>query len=101
MRVEDGHVTLKTRKGLDWTGKFDAIARAAKALPDCILDGEIVALDHHGSPDFAGLQAALSEKKTEDLIFYAFDLLFLGTQDLRRQPLLDRKQSLKRLIEKV
>ena len=92
---------MKTRKGLDWTEKFGAIARAAKALPDCIVDGEIVALDHHGSPDFAGLQAALSEKKTEDLIFYAFDLLFLGTKDLRRQPLLDRKQSLKRLIEKA
>ena len=78
MRVEQGKVTLKTRKGLDWTDKFRAIATAAKALPDCILDGEIVALDHQGSPDFAGLQAALSEKATDDLIFYAFDLLFAG-----------------------
>jgi bifunctional non-homologous end joining protein LigD len=101
MRVEDGSVTLKTRKGLDWTEKFGAIAKAAKELPHCIVDGEIVALDHHGSPDFAGLQAALSEKKTEDLIFYAFDLLFLGTKDLRRQPLLDRKQSLQRLMDKA
>ncbi len=47
------------------------------------------------------MQAALSEKKTEDLIFYAFDLLFLETRDLRRQPLLDRKQSLKRLIKEA
>lgn len=101
MRVEDESVTLKTRKGLDWTEKFGAIARAARTLPDCIVDGEVVALDHKGSPDFAGLQAALSEKKTEDLIFYAFDLLFLGTKDLRRQPLLDRKQSLKRLLGKA
>jgi bifunctional non-homologous end joining protein LigD len=44
MRVEDGNVTLKTRKGLNWTEKFSAIARAAKALSDCIVDGEIVAL---------------------------------------------------------
>ena len=50
----DGEVTLKTRKGLDWTAKFGAIANAAGALPDCIMDGEIVALDHRGSPDFAG-----------------------------------------------
>ena len=77
MRVESGEVTLKTRKGLDWTAKFGAIARAASALPDCIVDGEIVALDHRGSPDFAGLQAALSDGKTDDLIFFAFDLLFL------------------------
>ena len=61
MRVESGEVTLKTRKGLDWTPKFGAIAMAASKLPDCIVDGEIVALDRRGSPDFAGLQAALSD----------------------------------------
>jgi bifunctional non-homologous end joining protein LigD len=101
MRVEQGKVTLKTRKGLDWTDKFKAIASAATPLSDCILDGEVVALDHRGSPDFAGLQAALSEKATDDLIFYAFDLLYAGAKDLRRQSLLHRKQSLKRLIEKT
>ena len=46
------------------------------------------------------MQAALSEKDTDDLIFYAFDLLHLGAKDLRQKPLLNRKQSLKRLIEK-
>jgi bifunctional non-homologous end joining protein LigD len=101
MQIESGNVTLKTRKGLDWTDKFDAIATAAGALPDCIVDGEIVALDHQGSPDFAGLQAALSEKRTDDLIFYAFDLLYSGKKDLRQQPLISRKQSLKQLIEKA
>lgn len=101
MRVESGGVTLKTRKGLDWTPKFGAIARAASKLPDCIVDGEIVALDHGGSPDFAGLQAALSDGKTDDLIFFAFDLMFLNDLDLRRHSLTDRKQALKRLIEKA
>ena len=81
MRVESGGVTLKTRKGLDWTPKFGAIARAASKLLDCIVDGEIVALDHRGSPDFAGLQAALSDGKTDDLIFFAFDLMFLNLVD--------------------
>ena len=42
MRVESGNVSLKTRKGLDWTRKFGAIAKAAGELPDCIVDGEIV-----------------------------------------------------------
>jgi bifunctional non-homologous end joining protein LigD len=100
MRVEDGNVTLKTRNGLDWTPKFGAIATAAGALPDCIVDGEIVALDHQGSPDLAGLQASLSDGKTDELIFFAFDVLFLGGQDLRQQSLMDRKQALKGLIEK-
>ena len=101
MRVESGEVTLKTRKGLDWTPKFGAIARAASKLPDCIMDGEIVALDHRGSPDFAGLQAALSDGKTDDLIFFAFDLLFGKGEDVRQQSLVDRKQALKALIEKA
>ena len=101
VRVEDGSVTLKTRKGLDWTSKFRAIATAAAALPNCIVDGEIAALDHRGSPDFAGLQAALSDEKTGDLIFFAFDLIFLGGQDLRRESVTDRKQKLKRLLEKA
>ena len=55
---------VKTRKGLDWTAKFEAIAREAAALPNCIIDGEIVALDSNGAPDFAALQAALSEQGT-------------------------------------
>jgi len=102
MRVENGAVTLKTRKGLDWTAKFgSAIPRAARELPDCMIDGEIVALDHRGSPDFAGLQAALSEGKTDDLIFFAFDLLFLEGKDLRGRFLVDRKSTLKNLVEKT
>lgn len=102
MRVENGTVALRTRKGLDWTAKFGgAISSAAEALPNCIIDGEIVALDHRGSPDFAGLQAALSEGKTADLIFFAFDLLFHDGKDLRREGLSDRKSALERMIEKA
>jgi bifunctional non-homologous end joining protein LigD len=102
MAVKGGHVTLKTRKGLDWTAKFgSAIPKAASDLPDCLIDGEIVALDHRGSPDFAGLQAALSEGKTDDLIFFAFDLLFLEGEDLRSRTLVDRKSMLQRLVEKA
>ena len=101
MRVENGAVSLKTRKGLDWTAKFGAISRAASKLPDCLIDGEVVALDHRGSTDFAALQAALSEGKTDDLIFFAFDLLFLQDEDLRNRPLVDRKHALEELLEKT
>ncbi len=101
LRVADSEVSLRTRKGLDWTAKFAAIAKAAKALPDGIIDGEICALDHNGAPDFAGLQAALSDGKTDGLIFFAFDLLFAGDEDLRALPLTDRKARLAALLKKT
>ena len=98
MRILDGEVTLKTRKGLDWTAKYPAIARAAGKLPDAIIDGEICALDENGAPDFAALQAALSEGSTDALVYFAFDLLFEGGEDLRALPLADRKSRLQRFL---
>ncbi len=98
VRVADGSVTLKTRKGLDWTAKYPGIADAASALPDCIIDGEICALDENGAPDFAALQAALSEGKTGDLVYFAFDLLFEDGEDLRSMRLVDRKKRLQDLL---
>jgi bifunctional non-homologous end joining protein LigD len=98
LRVEGGKATLKTRKGLDWTGKFGAIANAAARLPEGIIDGEIVALDANGAPDFAALQAALSERNTQDLIYFAFDLLFVDGEDLGTLPLPERKDRLKQAL---
>ena len=99
MRVLNGEVTLKTRKGLDWTTKYPAIAQAARSLPNSIIiDGEICALDENGAPDFAALQAALSEGKTDALVYFAFDLLFEGSEDLRTLSLTDRKQRLQLLL---
>ena len=99
LRVEDGEVSLKTRKGLDWTDKFSAIAKEGSALPDALIDGEIVALDHEGNPNFSSLQAAIADGKTDKLIFFAFDLLFADGFDLRRLPLRERKARLKALLE--
>jgi bifunctional non-homologous end joining protein LigD len=99
LRVEDGKASLKTRKGLDWTEKFPAIAEEGSELADGLIDGEIVALDPDGAPDFSTLQAAISDGKTGDLIFYAFDLLFANGEDLRHLPLRERKARLKQLLE--
>ncbi|MBV9982588.1 DNA ligase D, partial [Bradyrhizobium sp.] len=99
LRVEGGEATLKTRKGLDWTDKFGSIVRQAGALPDAIIDGEIVALDHAGHPNFSSLQAAIADGKTDKLIFFAFDLLFADGMDLRRLPLRERKERLEALLE--
>jgi bifunctional non-homologous end joining protein LigD len=99
LRVADGEATLKTRKGLDWTARFPQIARAARTLPDSLIDGEACALDSNGAPDFPALQAALADGETGDLVFFAFDLMFAGGEDLREQPLRARKARLAELLQ--
>lgn len=99
LRVEDGKVALNTRKGLDWADKFPEIAKEGRNLPDAMIDGEIVAVDHDGLPNFSALQAAIADGKTGNLTYFAFDLLFAGGEDLRALPLRERKEHLKRLLE--
>ncbi|CAN5903747.1 DNA ligase D [soil metagenome] len=101
LRTVGGKATLKTRKGLDWSAKFKAIVKAGGGFPDGIIDGEVVALDHTGAPDFAALQAAISEEKTDDLIFFVFDRLFADGEDLRGLPLSARKERLKTMLGKA
>jgi bifunctional non-homologous end joining protein LigD len=99
LRVHAGEARIRTRSGLDWTTRFAAIAKSAEVLPDCIIDGEICALDRHQIPSFAALQAALSENRSDNLILFAFDLLAEGRQDLRPQPLATRKARLRSLLD--
>ncbi len=98
LRVENGKVALRTRKGLDWTNKFSEISVAARSLPDAIIDGEVAALNRSNVSDLTALRVALSEARTEDLIFFAFDLLHLNGEDLRSLPLVDRKAGLRQLL---
>ena len=99
LRVAGGEATLKTRKGLDWSKRFPEIITEARTLPDCIIDGEIVAVDANGSPDFGALQAALSAGRTAKLVFFVFDQLFEGQSDLRTLALRDRKARLHAMFE--
>lgn len=96
--VSNGQALLRTRKGLDWTAKFRAIAKAASGLADCVIDGEVVALNRDGTPDFAALQAALSDNKTDRLVYFVFDLLRVDGEDWRERPLWERKQRLQALL---
>ncbi|HEY5289592.1 MAG TPA: non-homologous end-joining DNA ligase, partial [Caulobacteraceae bacterium] len=101
LRVTAGKARLRTRKGLDWSAKFPALARTAARLGEGVIDGEVVALDHTGAPDFAALQGAIAEGKTDDLIFFAFDLLIDGGEDLRPAPLTERKARLKTYLARA
>lgn len=98
-------VRLRTRGGRDVTATFPEIARALASLPwdHFILDGEVVVLDERGHPVFQRLQQRVRRSRASDVdrgsvelpaTFYAFDLLALDGVDLRRLPLLERKQIL-------
>ncbi|HEX4182275.1 MAG TPA: DNA ligase D, partial [Caulobacteraceae bacterium] len=99
LRTEGGVGKLRSRKGLDWSDKFPEIVAAGAGLPDGIVDGEVVALDHTGAPDFAALQAAISDRKTADLVFFVFDQMFAGLEDIRPLPLSERKACLRATVE--
>ncbi|MGA9795588.1 MAG: DNA ligase D [Rhizomicrobium sp.] len=101
MRVENGRAKLFTRKALDWTSRFAEIAKDGGALPDCIIDGEICALNAKGASDFGSLQDALSSHKTGNLIYYVFDCLYANGYDLQKQSLERRKEALELLLKKA
>ncbi len=100
LHVKAGRARLLTRRGLDWTERFPEIAAEAAALPDSLLDGEVVAFNEKGITDFSRLQDALSKERTQRLVFFAFDLLYAGGADLRGEPLERRKRELKNFLRK-
>lgn len=98
-------VRIYTRSGQDWTDKFAPLVQAIAALdlPPALIDGEIVAHDTVGNPDFSALQAVLkrghgAQGPDEVLAFYAFDLLELDGEDLAPLPNIERKERLEALL---
>ena len=103
-----GDVRVWTRNGKDWTDKFAPLveAIAGLGLPSCLIDGEIVAYDKDGNPDFSTLQAVLkrghgSQTDKDNLAYHAFDLLEVAGEDLTRRPNIERKERLEALLKGV
>jgi bifunctional non-homologous end joining protein LigD len=99
--IQGGEARLITRHGKDWTDRFGPVAPEAAKLPvrEAILDGEAVVLEPNGTTSFQALQNALSEGREDDLVYFAFDLLYLDGYDLRGATLADRKEALTSLLE--
>jgi len=96
-RREGRRVRLLTRRGYDWTKRFRLIADAISGLRcrSCLIDGEAVASDDQGAPDFRLL---IRSRRYSTAQLYAFDLLELDGQDLRGEPIEVRKDALNRLL---
>jgi bifunctional non-homologous end joining protein LigD len=97
-------VTLRYRSGHDCTSAFPELVplllrlRVARLL----LDGEVVAWDELGRPDFDRLGPRLrrSREPKPPVAYHLFDVLALGPLDLRPLPLLHRKQILERVASR-
>jgi bifunctional non-homologous end joining protein LigD len=98
--VAGDRVVIRTRKGLDWTDKFETLVAPLSQLPcdSALLDGEIAIADADGHTDFGALQDALSNG-SGGFAYYLFDLLHLDGRDLRALPLHERKRQLQTLLK--
>ena len=106
--VAGAKVMVYTRNGLDWTDKFTPLVRhfAALGLPSALIDGEIVAYDKDGNPDFSSLQNVLkreygAQTEATPLSFHAFDLLEFDGRNLEQLTNIERKERLEALLAKA
>jgi bifunctional non-homologous end joining protein LigD len=102
VHLDRGRVRIFTRKGLDWTKRFSAIADVFAGIPveRAIIDGEIVVIEDERT-NFGALQAELAAGRQDRLLFYAFDLLYLEGFDLRKAAQIERKRILKSLYDET
>lgn len=96
-----GKVNLISRNENELAGRFAAVAAAVAALPidDCVIDGEVVALDEKGGSSFQLLQAHEMEGRRAPIYYYVFDLLQAAGKSLIGLPLERRKDLLASLCE--
>jgi bifunctional non-homologous end joining protein LigD len=98
-RVDDNNSGIYSRKGLSFDDRFPMVLKAVQGLPfRAILDGELVALDDQGKPDFQVLQN-YKERPKGTLRYYVFDVLWLEGRDTTSLPLFQRKAILESLLQ--
>jgi hypothetical protein len=85
-----GKLTLRSRRGTDMTKRFEDVAVGLMGMPDeTVIDGELVALDEQGKPNFNLLQNFRSSDS--HIMFYAFDVMVHGGEDVMNRPISDPK----------
>jgi bifunctional non-homologous end joining protein LigD len=94
---DGARVRLFTRNGYDWSDRYPLIVEAAlrNRATSFVIDGEALLLGVDGISDFNGLH---SRRHDDEVQLYAFDLLALEGDDLRKLPLHLRKNNLARLL---
>jgi bifunctional non-homologous end joining protein LigD len=98
-RVAGGEAELRTRKDQDYTQRFENVAKElVKALktPDCVVDGEVCALDDEGRPSFSAMQ---QRKPGTPIVYYVFDLLEVDGEPIVDLSLSERRERLRKLLD--
>ena len=103
-RIDDGQVQVISRNGIDVSATYPELAELAEIVSgDALIDGEIVALNKAGRPDFALLQKRMNLNKKSDVdpaaaatpvTFMAFDLLESGGRSLIGEEYTERRREL-------
>ncbi len=99
--VDDGKVRIWTRNLHDAETYFPRLLSPPRWIEakQAIVDGEVVALDDDGRPDFSLLQTKLGDKSASGLVYQVFDLLYLDGRSLLAVPLEDRKRLLRSVLK--
>ena len=98
--IRAGEPKLVSRNGNDLTARFPEIAKAlAKAArsPECVVDGEVCALDEQGRPSFSAMQQG---KRGTALVYEIFDVLELDGIPTVDLPFVDRRERLTALLDR-
>src|SRR6266576_579342 len=98
--VAGANASLRTRKDQDYTKRFENVAKElvkAVKTPDCVLDGEVCALDEDGRPSFSAMQQG---KPGTPIVYFVFDLLEVEGEPLVDLPLEERRKRLEKLLDK-
>jgi bifunctional non-homologous end joining protein LigD len=96
--VRNGDAELRTRKDQDYTERF---AQVASQLPralrtsNCVLDGEVCAIDEQGRASFSAMQ-----RGGRPLVYYVFDLLELEGEPLVDRPFTERRERLEEILDR-
>ncbi len=100
VHLENGAVTIYSRNGIDFTQRFRQLIAPLGALPcrSAIIDGEMIACDSDGKPDFAAL---MRKGARPPLCLVAFDLLELDGASLLAEPMEMRRATLTRLLRGI
>jgi len=94
--MRGGEAELRSRRDQDLTERFGVVARAlgqAVRTPNCVLDGEVCALDDQGRSSFSAMQQG-----GHPLVFYAFDVLEVEGEPLLDLPFTERHERLRELL---